>query len=147
VTLPLPRGRWFSSLRANRYVRAAKRIVSVLGCVAPIACGSGQASTAPDGGDAASCPNDLPASCPASPPSYQNDVEAILQRRCTGCHVDGGEGAPVVLTTYGDVHKQRQSVLTQVYSCRMPRSDAPSQLSADERKALLEWLVCGAPNN
>jgi len=97
------------------------------------------------GSESVNCPN-LSTTCPSPQPSYATDVRPILNARCTTCHSPGGKEAVRDLTTYSGVFSQRQAVLTQVYSCRMPPSDAP-QPAAQERSVLVGWLVCGAPNN
>jgi uncharacterized membrane protein len=97
------------------------------------------------GSESVNCPN-LSTTCPSPQPSYANDVRPIVNARCTVCHSPGGQEASRDLTTYSHVFEQRQAVLTQVFSCRMPPSDAP-QPTAQERSVLVSWLVCGAPNN
>lgn len=97
------------------------------------------------GGASAACPSDLPAACPATPPSFAGQVSPIVQRTCAQCHRPGGVAADRPLTSYAEITAQR-GVLDQVYGCRMPPSSAP-QLQPAERKALLEWLVCKAPEN
>ena len=109
----------------------------VLGILFVAACG---------GGAPANCPNDLPATCPTPPPSYRNQVAAIISAHCLKCHAPGGQEASKDLTTYQNVFTQRQPVLTQVFSCRMPL-EGEARPTAEERALLLGWLVCGAPNN
>lgn len=93
------------------------------------------------------CPADLPASCPAKVPSWANDVQPIIDRRCNPCHGGGGIAPPTFnFATYQGVSNNSGSILTQVYACRMPPPDAGAPTLA-EREALLGWLVCGAPNN
>jgi hypothetical protein len=127
-------------------------IVAASVAVAPLACSpSSSMPPAPDaGGDAsaeAACPSDLPAICPSPAPGYDAAVLPLLARRCWGCHGDGGiEVSQHDLGTYDGVFAQRRAVLDQVYGCLMPPSDAAA-LTADERAALLGWLVCGAPHN
>jgi uncharacterized membrane protein len=94
----------------------------------------------------ATCPNDLPASCPTPPPSYTNDVAKVLAARCVKCHGKGGVEETKPLDTYANVYSRRTTVLTQIYSCAMP-PEGEDQLTAEERKTLLSWLVCKAPNN
>jgi uncharacterized membrane protein len=97
--------------------------------------------------EAAACPNDLPAACPQPPPSYKNDVRSIIDRRCNGCHANGGVAARRNdFSTYDNVANQRSAILNQVYACYMPPPDA-GQPTPDERQKLLGWLVCKAPNN
>ncbi len=106
----------------------------------------------PGGGDAGPpeagpCPDDLPQSCPSPPPSYAQDVGAIIQSRCNGCHADGGVGQSTEdFSTYDRIHSRRGPMLNQVFSCLMPPPDA-GQLTPDERAKLLGWLVCDAPDN
>jgi hypothetical protein len=92
------------------------------------------------------CPNDLPASCPASMPSYQTDIAPLLQNRCVPCHNPSGIESAKPLNSYSAVYGLRSTVLTQVYGCQMPPTGA-QPLDAAERQELLTWLVCQAPNN
>ena len=96
-----------------------------------------------------SCPDDLPASCPTSgAPSYQATVAAIIADKCDTCHAPGGLDSSLPLTTYNEVFTNRRTVLDQVYNCLMPNTGAGGvALTADERAALLAWLVCGSPDN
>lgn len=96
---------------------------------------------------ASGCPSDLPASCPATAPSYQGEVRGIIERRCFPCHASGGTAAKKRdFSTYDLVAAQRSPFLNQLYACAMPPEGAPAP-TPDERKKLLEWLVCKAPNN
>jgi hypothetical protein len=92
------------------------------------------------------CPQDLPAACPANPPSYQTDVAPMLAARCATCHSPGGAGSPFDFTTYDSVFANRSAILNQVYACNMPPKGAAG-LDPAQRQTLLGWLVCGAPNN
>jgi uncharacterized membrane protein len=105
-------------------------------------------SDEPDDRDAGviTCPNDLPASCPAAPPSYAGDIRPIVDVRCSPCHFPGGAAQDKLFVTYDDVHARRRDMLNQIYNCRMPPSDA-GQLSAEEREKMLAWFKCEAPNN
>ena len=102
--------------------------------------------SSPDPTPASTCPQDLPATCPSPPPSYKNDVADILDARCNRCHGSGGSAAEKPLTDYASVYRLRSGVLNQTYSCNMPPKDE-KQLTTEQRAALLQWLVCGAPNN
>jgi hypothetical protein len=98
-------------------------------------------------GDDKTCPNDLPAACPDPAPSYAQTIAPLISNRCYPCHGPGGvEQAAHDFTSYQGVFDQRTMILDAVYACRMPPGDSP-QLSADDRAALLGWLVCHAPNN
>ena len=92
------------------------------------------------------CPNDLPAECPMPSPSYAGEVRPIIDHRCAPCHFPGGAAQDKSFATYDGVHALRRDMLNQIYSCRMPPSDA-GQLSEAERAAMLAWFVCGAQNN
>ena len=98
------------------------------------------------GGGDIPCPNDLPASCPANPPSYSQQVSQIISDRCFPCHAPGGVESSVPLTTWQQVFDKHGTVLDQVYHCKMPLAGAPT-LTAAQRADLLTWLVCNAPNN
>lgn len=68
----------------------------------------------------------------------------MLDRVCRQCHTDGGP-ASRRFDDWAAAYDQRQPMLTQVDNCWMPPDDAPVALTDDERRLLLEWLVCGAP--
>jgi hypothetical protein len=107
------------------------------------ACSSGSGSPAP--GDAGStCPN-APTSCSKPIPSYSAVIEPILQQNCIPCHGPMGS-AGYSEATYELVDKQVEPILSFVSGCMMPPSSYPP-LTAEQRDALLDWLVCGAPNN
>jgi hypothetical protein len=108
--------------------------------------GESDAGASVDSDAEASCPQDLP-TCPPSPPSWASEVQAIINLRCNVCHGVGGiERSKFDFTTYQGVRNNFGSVLNQVYGCTMPPADAAAP-TPDERFALLEWLVCRAPNN
>jgi hypothetical protein len=124
------------------HVKRAVGLAALLAAtVALISCGSSHsAATDP-------CPQDLPASCPANPPSYQADVAPIIAARCATCHSPGGAGSAFFdFTSYASVYAGRGSMLNAVYACNMPPKSA-GQLAQSERETLLTWLVCGAPDN
>jgi len=109
---------------------------------------SGSTVDAGESPDIPDCPDDVPASCPPSAPTFAKDIAPIVMGSCatSTCHAPGGRESSRVLTDYDHVFAQRQAVLLQVNACRMPPRDAPA-LSAENRKALLAWLVCGAKND
>ncbi len=92
------------------------------------------------------CPNDLPSTCVVAP-SWSLKVSPIFNRACVSCHGgDGGEAAhPMV--TWADVAARKTSVLSQIYACKMPTADAGVTFTSEERSVVLQWLVCGAPEN
>jgi hypothetical protein len=137
ATLPR-RSNVSSRSRLQGYAIAAAVAVGLLACG-----GDGGPPAPSDGG---SCPRDLPAACPPTPPSWSATVQAIVQTRCTGCHSRFGVESNRPLDGYARVYAQRGPALNQIYACRMPPADAPA-LTPDERAALLAWFVCGAPEN
>ena len=101
-----------------------------------------------DDDDPAICPSGLPSdsACPDSAPSYTDVIRPLVDSYCSGCHYVGNRNSSQVLETYDDLHKGVSIVEKQVYQCEMPPAGEP-QLPARERTALLQWLVCGAPDN
>lgn len=95
-----------------------------------------------------SCPSDLPsdAACASALPSYEREVAPIIEQRCATCHYPGNTQSGDVFDDYAAVYSRRQTALTRVYSCVMPPEGA-APLTLDERRALLQWFVCGAPEN
>ncbi len=128
-----------------------------------VACGHGPATADQDAGACLkgpdgsiggpppeNCPNDRPtaADCPDASPNYQADIARIVAERCTVCHAPGGIAPTPLFGSYDEIHvtQTQQSMFTFIYSCRMPPTCAP-QLTAEERKTMLKWFVCGALNN
>jgi hypothetical protein len=96
----------------------------------------------------AACPSDLPGQelCATSTPSYRLDAAPIIEQRCATCHFPGNMQSRYVFTDRDDLYADRQTILSRIYGCVMPPDSAP-QLTPDERSVLLEWFVCGAPDN
>jgi hypothetical protein len=94
------------------------------------------------------CPSDLPRRdiCATSTPSYRLEAGPIIEQRCATCHFPGNTQSRYVFSDHADVYADRQTILTRIYGCVMPPDGAP-QLTPDERRVLLEWFVCGAPDN
>lgn len=93
---------------------------------------------------ATTCPA-LLRSCPKIVPSYSSVVLPILQANCVVCHSPRG-GYGYDESTYAQIHAQQSSILDKVNDCSMPPESYPP-LSSTERQALLDWLVCGSPDN
>jgi uncharacterized membrane protein len=97
-----------------------------------------------------SCPNDLPASCPSPAPTFSADVAPLIQSHCAGCHSADGEEPNPLLITYdsitGPMDSTARMVETQLVSCAMPPADQPP-LTAEQRRTILGWIICGAKNN
>jgi hypothetical protein len=129
-------------------------LLALLGAAAPVAilaaCSSG--TSGGQGGTSDPSCNGLSSACPATPPSYQSDVQPLIVTYCYQCHGPGGiEQGQFDYTTYEGVYKNRSEMLTQVYQCQMPPYDAspPASAMPDEtaRQTIVSWLACGAPNN
>ena len=103
-------------------------------------------SLAPACGGMDACPNDVPDTCPATVPSYTNDVAPVIMERCLLCHAPGGQAGDKPLDTYAHLFSRRSAVLNQLAACNMPPAGEP-QPTEDERLIILDWLVCGAPDN
>jgi hypothetical protein len=96
------------------------------------------------GGD--DCPT-LSSACPATPPSWESDVQPIVLAYCTQCHGKGGVEQPVFdSTTYQSVFVARSEIATVTVNCSMPPSGS-SAPDAAQRQTLLSWIACGAPDN
>jgi mono/diheme cytochrome c family protein len=89
------------------------------------------------------CPSDEQGACPATALTYDSGIGALLTQRCSPCHAPRGD-AGRLLTDYPHAFGQRTGIGTQLVSCSMPPAGAP-QLSDAERKQILDWLTCGAP--
>jgi len=92
-----------------------------------------------------SCPADVPDACPTPIPSYATAVVPILEAKCNGCHT-GGDG-PWPLTNHADVLMWRAQVLYELERCTMPPPADKTRLTEAEQTTLIDWLVCGAPEN
>jgi hypothetical protein len=114
------------------------------------ATGALAACTSSSGSSDDGCPT-LSTGCPASPPSWQNDIKPLVGAYCLRCHVEGGVAPPQFeYTSYQAVYQNRSEMLTQIDQCRMPPADAspPAVMpSQQERQTLVSWLACGAPDN
>jgi hypothetical protein len=91
--------------------------------------------------DASSCENPIP--------SYSKDVAPVLDRACNStCHATSV--GPWPLDNYADVFDWGSIIGSDVEQCAMPPPDAGAgngNLTDQERATILNWLVCGAPNN
>jgi hypothetical protein len=94
----------------------------------------------------AGCHMDLPSQCPSPTPSWSSTVSQVVAADCQSCHSQAGIANDRPFESYSQVYALRGTVLSQVYSCAMPPSDGGVLDDAD-RQQLIDWLVCGAPNN
>jgi hypothetical protein len=121
----------------------------LLFAAAPLACSSSTPpGNAPDGSAEATidCPNDLPDNddCATAAPGYDVEVAPVIAMRCTICHTPGGVETSRLFGSYAQAYALRSEMLFQIFSCKMPLAPA-LPLTADERRIMLKWFVCGAP--
>jgi hypothetical protein len=142
-----------TSRSASRFLEAfvvvlAAGFALALGCTTA----RGNDPNMPDdqAGDATTSPAcaALPKSC-LKAPSYASDVAPLTLRTCLPCHSKGGVASDRDLSTYKNLTRLETTALVQVNECLMPPADAGPDvaMTAAERTELLQWFVCGSPNN
>jgi hypothetical protein len=96
----------------------------------------------------AACPPALPTTCPHAP-SYAKDIAPLVGRACVPCHSPGGVAFDRDLTTYRNLLRLETTDVVQVNACLMPPADAgpDAAMTLSDRRELLQWFVCGTPNN
>ncbi len=57
-----------------------------------------------------------------------------------------GISGDILLEEYPVLYERRVTVLSEVVTCKMPKPPAEQPTDA-EKKTLLDWLACEAPNN
>lgn len=106
---------------------------------------SGSDANAGNVADSGMCGAAVPQACPSPMPSYQTQIAPLLQTYCITCHSpDGAAGFDE--STYATVNAQLSPILDQVAACQMPPVGSP-ELPPSDRLTLLDWLVCGGPDN
>lgn len=84
--------------------------------------------------------------CPdAGAPSFQNQVFPILDAKCNNCHAHDKKLWP--LTDYTHVSEWQTRIAGTVGDCTMPPPNGPLPLTAEERRQILVWTICGGPKN
>jgi len=138
---------------ATRVGALAVAAALLTGCADPPGNDPNVPDQAPDGTvlDLASvmaCPPAAPSSCPETP-SYAKDIAPLIERACVPCHSSGGVAADRDLTTYANVVRLETTNFVQINGCVMPPADAgpDASLSLQDRTELLQWFVCGSPDN
>ncbi|HEX8819699.1 MAG TPA: hypothetical protein VF794_07255, partial [Archangium sp.] len=90
---------------------------------------------------------------PPVPASWHENVGPLVERKCGGCHVEGGI-APFALQTYEQAFEQRDAIVSAVRGRHMPpwppsrdcAEYADDRSLDDEEIALLtSWVRAGAP--
>lgn len=91
------------------------------------------------------CPalNDQP-DCSTQTLSYSSGISDLVNRACMPCHAPGGEESSVPLTDYKHVAGESMTIGNELVLCEMPPDGSP-ELGEDDRKQMLDWLSCGAP--
>jgi hypothetical protein len=136
--------------------REGRLVVAVLllaGCTDPLGNDPNVPDIEPDGTvlnleSAASCPPAAPSAC-AQTPSYAKEIAPLVERSCLPCHSPGGIAADRDLTNYSLFVRLETTDFVQVSNCLMPPPDAgpDATLTLGDRTELLQWFVCGSPNN
>jgi len=90
----------------------------------------------------------LPKGCTKAP-SYGASIAPLTERTCNPCHSKGGVASDRDLTTYKNLTRLETTAFIQVTGCLMPPVDAgpDAAMTTAERTELLQWFVCGSPNN
>jgi hypothetical protein len=137
-------------------------LLSVLALAAAVACGSPNGSSSDAGSDHinATCPPKPTLTCtdPKSPPSYKNEVAAVVMERCSPCHFPGGISEKIEdLSTMAGVANAGTAIINQLVPCDMPPINGNTLynippgtvpgLSAEQENTIIQWIVCGEPNN
>jgi hypothetical protein len=101
--------------------------------------GQGDADAASNAGaPAPSCDVTPPTSC-SDEPEYA-EVDAIVKRRCLGCHNGQGEEWPLTSQSHFAVwYNEIRGVMT---SCAMPPPASGITMPTEERELILEWIRC-----
>ena len=114
-----------------------------IACTVVLACNGKGAPIDPDPVDAGdtTCPVPAPTMCP-DPPLRYADVSPIFTQRCVGCHY-GAVGGPWPLLQYSHAADWNQVIRDMLTDCSMPPLDSGVTMLAEERGAILTWVLCG----
>jgi hypothetical protein len=133
--------------------RLAVAVAFLAGCTDPLGNDPNVPDLEPDGTvlnleSVAVCPPAAPSAC-ARTPSYAKDIAPLVERSCVACHSPGGIAADRDLTSYSHFVRLETTDFVQVSDCLMPPADAgpDAALTLGDRTELLQWFVCGSPNN
>jgi hypothetical protein len=103
-----------------------------------VACSPAVVPPAP--GPAATCRHDLPAPCASNAPSFAEEVQPILEKRCFRCHTGDGPAADEHDFSKSErVIGQRSAIRQEIASCSMPPKEP---LAVAEANTLLRWASC-----
>lgn len=83
-------------------------------------------------------------SVPVCDPTVSDeDALALVQRRCAGCHAEGGKAEHPLLEPSA-LFPERGDVALRLSGCEMPPDSTP--LPPDERRRLIGWGGCAPPS-
>jgi hypothetical protein len=142
----------FPDRLARRLALAASFVFAVVGCTSERGNDPNvpdeQGALAADSASGLACVAALPKTCPKAP-SYATEIGPLTQRTCVPCHSHGGVASDRDLTTYKNLTRLETTAFIQVNECLMPPADAGPDVAMthEERTELLQWFVCGSPNN
>jgi len=138
--------------RAGR-IGALAIAAALAGCINPAGNDPNVPDLAPDGtanllASAAACPPAAPSGC-SQAPSYAKAIAPLIERACVPCHSPSGDAADRPLYTYSDVQLLETTSFVQINGCVMPPAEAGADaaLTLQERTEILEWFICGSPDN
>jgi len=89
----------------------------------------------------------------STPLTYEEDIKAIVDKRCTRCHQEGGM-APFSLASYEDVYANRLAAKRAVLAGQMPPwqpavccspLEQDWSMPPDEKKKFVAWVDQRAP--
>lgn len=130
-------------MRSSRFHYLAFAVLAAgSGCSSP---GDGQA---PDAGPR--CMLSAPDACQMPVPSWSKDIQPIVNQACSPCHFPGGQAllkVPYDYTTYAGFRRAGTTVESQLLSCAMPQEGGDAPLTTAEGDTILNWIVCGEPDN
>jgi hypothetical protein len=133
--------------------RIAAAAAVLAGCPYPAGNDPNVPDLEPDGtvnplASAAACPPAAPSAC-SQTPSYAKAIAPLIERACVPCHSATGDAADRPLATYSDVELLETTSFVQINGCVMPPAEAGADaaLTLQERTEILEWFVCGSPDN
>jgi hypothetical protein len=126
---------------------------ALTGCINPAGNDPNVPDLEPDGtvnvlASAPACPPAAPSSC-SQTPSYAKAIAPLIERACVPCHSPSGDAPDRLLTTYSEVELLETTSFVQINGCVMPPAEAgvDAALTLQERTEILEWFVCGSPDN
>jgi len=91
-----------------------------------------------------------PDSCQMPAPSWSKDIQPIVSQTCAPCHFPGGQAllkVPYDYSSYEGFHRAGTTVESQLLTCAMPQDGGNAPLTTAEGDILLNYIVCGEPDD